>query len=288
MSFAPDFELFSSLRFDPKLINSSPNTALAPESCPFYMMQYHRDRMLHAAKHFKWERAVARLEGPQGLEYLLVTLKAAVHMDGNVPKRVRTVLNWEGKIEVEVYQALDKPLRNLFPSKIPPPSSVQSQTRVSSLTGGALTVQDDEPTMLIGAGYGDPQQKSPPMNVYVDPKATPATPFTSFKTTNRDMYTSARERVGIKTFDEPSEVLIINTEDEIMEGSVTSVYFWRGGRWVTPPLFSGGQDGTTRRWLLSKKMVEEEVVKRESLKDGEECWLSNGVRGLMWGVVQMQ
>lgn len=145
-----------------------------------------------------------------------------------------------------------------------------------------------------------------PWIVHADRTHTTPSPFTSHKTTSRDMYTIARERVGIKTMAEPQEVLIISNgqnprldannsanivitsaEGDIMEGSLTSVYFFRNGRWVTPPLSSGGQAGTTRRWLLEKGLCEEEKVNVESLVDGEECWISNGVRGLIWGKVKL-
>jgi branched-subunit amino acid aminotransferase/4-amino-4-deoxychorismate lyase len=66
------------------------------------------------------------------------------------------------------------------------------------------------------------------------------------------MYDNARKNVGIKNMSEKREVLIISESGEIMEGSLTSVYFWREGKWVTPGLDSGGQAGTTRRWALDK------------------------------------
>lgn len=73
-----------------------------------------------------------------------------------------------------------------------------------------------------------------------------------------------------------------------MEGSLTTVYFFRGGRWVTPPLASGGQAGTTRRWLLEQRMCQEEVIRADSVMDGEYCYLSNGVRGLISGKIKLQ
>lgn len=69
------------------------------------------------------------------------------------------------------------------------------------------------------------------------------------------------------------------------EGSLTSVYFARGGRWVTPPVDSGGQAGTTRRWALDEGLCVEEVVRREGVAEGEVVWVSNGVRGFIRGTV---
>ena len=71
-----------------------------------------------------------------------------------------------------------------------------------------------------------------------------------------------------------------NADGEVMEGSLTNVYFERGGRWVTPPLSSGCQAGTVRRYLLEKGMVVEEAVKMAEVALGETILLSNGVRGI--------
>jgi len=71
-----------------------------------------------------------------------------------------------------------------------------------------------------------------------------------------------------------------------MEGSLTSVYFWRGGRWITPTVGSGGQDGTSRRLALERDLCGEGVVKAGELVEGEACWISSGVRGFMRGEVK--
>jgi 4-amino-4-deoxychorismate lyase len=95
------------------------------------------------------------------------------------------------------------------------------------------------------------------------------------------MYATARSRAGIKSFQEHAEVVLVNPAGELMEGSVTSVYFFRDGKWVTPPVTSGGQIGTTRRWLMEQGHCIEGVIEAKSLQDGEMCWISNGLRGLI-------
>jgi 4-amino-4-deoxychorismate lyase len=114
------------------------------------------------------------------------------------------------------------------------------------LTGGALYLG---PSDSIS---GDPPRKEY-WDVIPDTARTKPSPYTSYKTTSRAMYDSARKNVGIESMSEKREVLITNESGEIMEGSLTSVYFWRNGKWVTPGLESGGQAGTTRRWALEKK-----------------------------------
>lgn len=39
---------------------------------------------------------------------------------------------------------------------------------------------------------------------------------------------------------------------------------------------------------LFRKLAVEEEVKAESLQNGEECWLSNGVRGFLFGKITLQ
>jgi 4-amino-4-deoxychorismate lyase len=81
-----------------------------------------------------------------------------------------------------------------------------------------------------------------PWNVHIDTVATPSTMHTSFKTTMRQHYSAARARCippSANDMDGKSqmhEVLLFNSADEITEGSITSVYFYRGGKWVTPPV----------------------------------------------------
>jgi 4-amino-4-deoxychorismate lyase len=279
----PDFQLFSTLRFDVLLLESSANPALSTSPSPFYMLPYHRDRMLEAAAHFGWSVAAERIRGPEGLQHLLRQLEAATDTKFIPPLRVRTVLHHDGDITVETNETPAVPLVNLFPSRIPPPAP---KPEVSPLTGGAMMLGEGD-SLQSGTARGNPLQTQP-WTVVVDPEKTTPSEFTTYKTTYRDMYIGARARAGIESMTDCKEVLIVSdTGSEIMEGSLTSVLFWRGGRWVTPPVSSGGQAGTTRRWLLENGLCDEEVVSRDSLVDGEECWISNGVRGLIWGKVKL-
>jgi len=99
------------------------------------------------------------------------------------------------------------------------------------------------------------------------------------------MYDDARRRVSIPDMQRTAEALMYNDVGEMSEGSLTSIYFFRGGTWVTPPLASGGQEGTTRRWALNKGLCVEGVVKKEDVCEGEEMRVSNGVRGFIRGKV---
>lgn len=249
------------------------------------MLSLHRDRMLEAAQHFGWSQAEARLSGSSGLEDFLNTLKGAVDVNSTTPRRVRAVIDRHGEISVSSAEISPRPLRNLYPTRLPPPGT--APPRVSPLTGGALSLGEDDSTVQQGPGYGEPSHDQA-WTVMLDPVDTEPSQFTSYKTTSRNVYDDARARVGIESMAATKEVLITSTKDgEIMEGSLTTVLFWRGGRWVTPPVSSGGQVGTSRRWLLAHGLCEEEVVRRGDVVDGEECWISNGVRGVVAGVIKL-
>lgn len=246
---SPDFQLFTSLRYDPLLATLPVNTesweAGSSSSSPFYILPFHRDRMLQAAEHFGWNVAAHRIQGPGGFDLLLKTLNESVDTQSSTPLKVRVVLSYDGSIVIESSPAARVTEWNLFPARLPPPSG-EGEPKVSPLTGGLCTSGDQDPI------HGDPVAQNP-YDVLVDTVKTTPSLYTSYKTTSRDMYTKARDHVEIKDFAEKREVLIISQkEGEIMEGSMTSVYFWRGGKWVTPSTVSGGNIGTSRRLALKR------------------------------------
>jgi 4-amino-4-deoxychorismate lyase len=67
-----DVEIFTSLRYDPQCAE------VEPENGPFYMLNYHRDRLLEAAKFFSFKSAVNRFEGEDGLDWLKGRLETEV------------------------------------------------------------------------------------------------------------------------------------------------------------------------------------------------------------------
>lgn len=281
---AEHFDLFSSLRYDPVLARAK-NVSPAglgwnsENESPFYILDYHRDRMLRAASHWGWSKAVAVIEGPEGLAgleaFLSDHLKLSQHPETTDPKRVKVLLSRDGKLGVESATVPTTTLANLFPSELPAPEDMAS------------------PATLV-ARFG-PLKVSPPYDVYVDDRLTHRSEYTHYKTTRREMYDQARHRAGLKPTDATKEVLVVNqTTGAVMEASLTTPYFWRGGKWVTPPVSrqpsqkdgSGGQDGTTRRWALERDLAIEEDINASSLVDGEWVWLSNGVRGFIAGRIR--
>ncbi|KAG0154252.1 hypothetical protein PDIDSM_1632 [Penicillium digitatum] len=248
-SNSPSFEIISSLRFDPGLSGAACRHASSypdPHKSPYYLLAYNQDRLIAAAAHFQWNEALNWLQ--QDLQDFEKFLNASIP-DRSKPWRLRIVVNNKGNVRVEAN----------------PTASI------------------DLMSLLIPSLHANPSL--PIWRVYVDTKSTTPSGFTTHKTTARDEYTSARLRAGIKSPTDLAEVLMVNPDGEVMEGSITTPYFLRGQMWITPPLSSGGNAGTTRRYALSQGFCLERTISRNDLVDGELCWLSNGVRGVFRGQV---
>ncbi|KAI9172471.1 hypothetical protein HJFPF1_01973 [Paramyrothecium foliicola] len=212
--------------------------------------------MLKTASHWQWNPAIDRLEGDDALQALAVAAEQFVGASQTAPLRFKILLDRDGNLTFEKYNATETPVENLFPRRLPPPEAEASR--------------------------GDPC-KTPRYAIVLDSAISSKSEYTHFKTTVRQVYDAARERARVAPPDH-KEVLIVNKDNEVMEGTLTTPYFWRNDRWVTPPVApqygrdegSGGQDGTSRRWALERGLAVEEVVSAHSLTDGEECWISNG------------
>lgn len=194
---------------------------------------------------------------------------------------------------------------------------------IAAMTPGSLPIS----TLPHEISLFDPPRRSPPSEVSgnstesicqlgIDTQATASTLFTSHKTSHRAPYDTARSRshsprLTPTTPPTTAEVLLFNPQSEITEASFSTVYFFRGGQWVTPRASCGGNLGVTRRRALMEGFCVEGVVvlrlndvatdtgatgpdpwqsERQIEKDregdepwqiqpGEVVWLSNAVRG---------
>ncbi|KAK4121413.1 acid protease [Parathielavia appendiculata] len=261
-----DFNLFTSIRYDPVLLQVPARKLTYAgwnwvNTSPFYLLDYHRDRMLRAATHWGWDAAVKALEGDFGVARLADITMHSIGDDQQFPLRVRISITKDGELSISSGPAPDTTLANLFPEHLPPPKEARSDRL-----------------------RGNIPSKIPTYEVLVDSPQTSRSEFTHFKTTKRAAYDGARQRAKINPAD-LKEVLIVNRANgAVMEGSISTPYFWRGGSWVTPPVSKeysleegcGGQNGTSRRWALERDLAVEGTILADSLVDGEECWLSNG------------
>ncbi|RYO94046.1 hypothetical protein DL766_004101 [Monosporascus sp. MC13-8B] len=273
-----DFRLFTSLRYDPALIRV-PDEGITDagwnqKSSVFYMLDFHRDRLQRAAAYWDWASAIEVIAGDGGLKRLEEYLEAVIADLAGVPHRIKVELSRDGVLSHQISPVAETPLDNLFPEHLPRPGEEAPSAQTQP---------------------GRTPSKTPEYEILVDSQHTAKSEFTHYKTTRRAMYDGARVRAGLAPADR-KEVLLFNHRDgSVMEGSLTTCYFWRDGKWVTPVVpreytadrGSGGNDGTTRRWALERGLVAEQDVRASSLVDGEECWISNGVRGFMFGRVKL-
>lgn len=236
-----DFHIFTSIRYDPALLKVKDlgfvNAGWNQEPSPFYMLDFHRDRMLRAAIYWEWNAAIAYISGEEGLGNLQRFLQSITSELSNGPQRVMITLAQDGTLDSQISSLPETHLNNLFPEYMPRPSPEDA----AQVRGDKAPIQDSVYDILL------------------DGKKTTKSEFTHYKTTSREMYNSARKRTHINLGDK-KEVLLINDDGHIMEGSISTPYFWRDGKWVTPPIpaqfnasqGSGGNDGTTRRWALER------------------------------------
>ena len=226
------------------------------------MLSYHQERMLSAADDFGWGVAIKALEGSVGMANLTGALDSYVAssalaktLNRERSLKLRVLLAQDGCLTITSVETPEVGIHSLLPTALPARMSDVSRFPVTWL-------------------------------VFISPIRTAPSLHTKHKTTHRPMYDEVRKYIPrtarLSASGETAEILLVNEENAVMEGSITTPYFLRDGRWITPPEIAGGNKGTTRRWALENGLCVEETIAKSDLKMGEILWLSNGVRG--WGV----
>ena len=259
------FRIFSSLLYSSNFSSDPANLGVFYID-QAYLFTSHVERLKAAAEAFGWSEALDKLLGQD--PGIVINHAIENHISrqygnnnlGNCSYRVRILVSQTGEVNVES-------------------SKTMSTAGPSSYNGvffpSTLSIAHDVTVWPI---------EVPPCTIYVDAELTSPSLFTTHKTTRRGRYDNARARVGISNSPATkAEVLLVNPEGEIMEASLSTPYFLRGGQWITPRSTCGGNMGTTRRWALERSLCKEGVVRVADLRDGEEMWISNGVRGFIKG-----
>ncbi|KAF7508542.1 hypothetical protein GJ744_009091 [Endocarpon pusillum] len=81
------------------------------------------------------------------------------------------------------------------------------------------------------------------------------------------------------------ESLIVSRYGEVLQGQFRTPYFLRNGAWITPAYSGVVANSVTRRYALENGLCKEGIVLNSSPKNGEDCWLSDGVRGFFQGTI---
>ncbi|GAM84900.1 hypothetical protein ANO11243_029020 [Dothideomycetidae sp. 11243] len=250
-----DQYLFTSLRYDANARPNKLNPPCCKEANSTYLFKYHFDRLKDGAGSRGWYDAQKCLKRPIDLHNRLVSAVSQYEQKHGPkgPYKVRIKLKYHGNIEVSVAPEMSpykRPL--LYPTTL-------------ELFGGESMHEAFKRHCIY--------------KVVLDALPTYKSLHTKTKTEWRSMYDYARVSAGIQSFQDAKEVLLFNAEGQIMDGSITTPYFYRNGSWVTPHASSGGNMGVTRRWAIDKCLCRPEVVHIDSLRQGETIWLSNAVKG---------
>lgn len=104
--------------------------------------------------------------------------------------------------------------------------------------------------------------------------------FAGLKTLNRLEQVMLSQERQTRAVD---ELLVCDTEGELIEATSSNVFLRLNGQWVTPALDTAGIDGIVRQQILATRplgCVEEARVTVEDLASVEQAFLTNTVLGL--------
>ena len=101
-------------------------------------------------------------------------------------------------------------------------------------------------------------------------------PWLRVKTTNRIVYDT--ERANLKDLD---ELLFLNENEEVCEGTITNVFVLVNGSYLTPPLSSGCLPGVLRQEMLLNGKTKEQVLFLDDLISADKIFVGNSLQGLI-------
>jgi len=83
------------------------------------------------------------------------------------------------------------------------------------------------------------------------------------------------------------DVLLLNTEGNIIESAIANIFWVKEGVFYTPPLSDGCLAGTMRTWLLQQMKThqiphQEQSLDLKDLLSADELFCSNGIRFIRW------
>jgi 4-amino-4-deoxychorismate lyase len=131
---------------------------------------------------------------------------------------------------------------------------------------------------------------SDPLLIIPDSAPTPSSLFTTTKTSHRDHFAAALQRMGLPAGGN-ADVLLWNDHGYITETPTRNVAFFRDGRWLTPNESTGCLQGVVRRWLLENKRIFEDksrILTVEGAKSGEIVMVFNAVKGCRFAVIHLR
>jgi len=251
-----DFHVFTTFRLDSNLLTNSVHTeACGDRVSDVYLLPYHYRRLRGAIAKMSGFEVCEALTSLESFEHQIRTAaeKLAIESppdgcqaDGEpqlgIVRRGKACIWPRGHFEISLV-----PVPSTFPILLPTPETFTSH-------------------------------QTPTWTVVLDVQATETNLYTEIKTSHRAAYDRARQSAGLSP-SSITEVLLYNELGEIMDGSITNVYFFRNNKWVTPDV--RGLQGVARQFALDRGIcsIASPAVCKDSLRPGEIVWLSNAFRG---------
>ncbi len=107
--------------------------------------------------------------------------------------------------------------------------------------------------------------------------------FLFHKTTHRGVYDDALREAG-----DCEDVILYNERDEVTESTIANIVVVIDGKKFTPPVACGLLAGTFRAELLAKGEISERVITVAQLRQAEQVYLINSVRGWVPALLELQ
>ena len=251
-----DFHVFTTFRLDTNLTTSSSHAeACGGKASDIYLLPYHYRRL---------KDAVAKISGFEGCEALT------------------SLESFERQIRAAVVKFDDESPRDGYSADGEPHLGIIRRGKFSIWPNGRsevplVPVPSTFPILLPKPEIFT-NHPTPTWTVVLDLQATETSLYTEIKTSYRTAYDRARQSAELGPTS-TTEVLLYNELDQVMDGSITNVYFFRNNRWVTPD--AGGLQGAARQFALDRGLcsIASPAVSKNELKHGEIVWLSNAFRG---------
>jgi para-aminobenzoate synthetase / 4-amino-4-deoxychorismate lyase len=117
---------------------------------------------------------------------------------------------------------------------------------------------------------------SEPIDIILSDKSTDKNNrFSYFKTSLRMLYDNERAAAQSNGF---FEVIFLNENRHVSEGSITNIFIKKDNHWFTPPISSGILDGIYRSFFMKQYAVKEKVLLTEDLVTADYIVLTNSLR----------
>ncbi len=142
-----------------------------------------------------------------------------------------------------------------------------------------LTLGEDGDIATSATPIPDPEEDAAMRYVVSPTRLNSANPFLFHKTTRRELYDE--EWAHYAQTAGADEVIYLNEDGALAEGSRTTIFVERDGVLLTPPLTAGLLPGTLRAKLIEEGRAIEMPLRLEDLTSARVAYLGNSVRGLV-------